>query len=237
VKTVVAVINECSVLTDDQAGAMVAAIAAQLAGDVCPAWRLAPIDVALVPKGGTPPAGAWWLALLDDSDQAGALGYHELTDHGLPLGKSFVRTDMQYGLDPCVTLSHEAIEMVVDPHLTRAVNVDGVQYAVEPCDPCEDDGLSYVRLGQRVSDFVYPSYYHPDGQTPGPYDFQRVCGQVPTMPAGGYLSEDKGRGWVQIYGDEAHRDRGRLDRGFHRRLVRAMPLRERRRSVRYALPA
>jgi len=39
----------------------------------------------------------WWVVVLDNSDQAGALGYHDLTSAGLPISKVFAGTDKQYG--------------------------------------------------------------------------------------------------------------------------------------------
>jgi hypothetical protein len=43
----------------------------------------------VVAEGSQPASGSWWLVMLDDSDQAGALGYHDLTSDGLPLGNIF----------------------------------------------------------------------------------------------------------------------------------------------------
>jgi hypothetical protein len=37
-----------------------------------------------------PAPDGWWLVFLDNSDQAGALAYHDLTNEGLPLSKVFV---------------------------------------------------------------------------------------------------------------------------------------------------
>src|SRR5438105_4204939 len=39
--------------------------------------------------------GAWAMIFLDDADQAGALGYHDLTPDGLPVSKVFVKTTLQ----------------------------------------------------------------------------------------------------------------------------------------------
>ena len=62
-----------------------------------PAWG---VDAALilVVAGAKPPSGSWWLVILDDSDQAGALGYHDLTDEAMPLGKVFVKTAQAAGI-------------------------------------------------------------------------------------------------------------------------------------------
>jgi hypothetical protein len=59
--------------------------------------------------------GAWAMAFLDDSDQASASAYHDLTPEGLPLAKVFVRTIRAHGEEVSVAASHELAEMLVDP--------------------------------------------------------------------------------------------------------------------------
>src|SRR5260370_29243052 len=87
----VSVINACSVLADSDVQPVVDALQKQVDNDFGPAWGVA-AKLNFVPQGGSPPAGSWWLLILDDSDQAGALGYHDLTSEGFPLGRSFAAT-------------------------------------------------------------------------------------------------------------------------------------------------
>lgn len=61
--------------------------------------------------------GWWWLVLLDTSDEAGYLGYHEATIDGMPLGKVFVKTAEAANRAWSVTASHELLEMLADPWL------------------------------------------------------------------------------------------------------------------------
>jgi len=60
--------------------------------------RRPPPTLPFIPKNQMPAAGSWWLVFLDNSDQAGALAYHDLTNDGLPISKVFVKT-LQGG--PC----------------------------------------------------------------------------------------------------------------------------------------
>ena len=62
---------------------------------------------------------------MDDSDQAGALGYHDLTSAGLPMGKVFARTDLQNNLSWTVTVSHELLEILGDPMINTHLSVSG----------------------------------------------------------------------------------------------------------------
>jgi len=82
------------------------------------------MDECFVPVWGAPaklvaansvPAGAWAILFLDNADQANALGYHDLTKHGLPLSKVFVKTTLADGQKVSVTACHELSEMMIDP--------------------------------------------------------------------------------------------------------------------------
>jgi len=102
--------------------------------------------------------------LLDDSDQANALGYHDLTTEGLPIGKVFAASDLKAGTSWTVTASHELLEMLGDPNINLTVfvennNTAGILYAYEVCDACEDDSLGYQIDNVLLSDFVYPSWF------------------------------------------------------------------------------
>jgi hypothetical protein len=226
---VIAVVNQSTVLTDVQLDQWVAGLQVQVTRDFAPAWG---IDVPLtaVHMGQTAPAGAWQLVCLDNTDQAGDLGYHELTAEGLPLGKAFIKTDQGYGLEPSVTVSHELLEMLGDPWVCASclVTMAGkpMLVSMEVCDPVEDDQFAYeVTPGVRVSNFVYPSYFTQAAK--GPYDHGKtLSAPAPSLTAGGYVGEydlASGKGWTQVFGQTSECDRGKLARGFHRRVCRATP--------------
>jgi hypothetical protein len=97
------------------------------------------------------------IVLTDDPDQAGALGYHEMTRNGTPLGKVFAGLDIRSGSSWTVTLSHELLEMLADPWINWcAEGSDGRIYALEVCDAVESDSLGYEIDGVLVSDFIGP---------------------------------------------------------------------------------
>jgi hypothetical protein len=118
--TSVAIINASTVLRDDDVAAAVPALQKQVSEQLSAVWG---IDATLnfVQQGASPPAETWWLTVLDNSDQAGSLGYHDLTNEGLPLGKVFAGSDMVNGNNWTVTASHELLEMLIDPDINRAV--------------------------------------------------------------------------------------------------------------------
>lgn len=206
----VSIINQTSCLQDAAIQPVVAALQIQVNRDFAPIWGV-DADLTFVPKGTTPPNDHWWLVLLDNSDAAGALGYHELTPAGLPIGKVFCKTDLQYGLSWSVTASHELLEMLGDPDINlttfmQTSNTQGYLYAFEMCDAVEDDQYAYVIDNVKVSDFVLPDYFQPRiPAKDGKYDFGGHLHQpVPAMLPGGYLSQfavgEPGHvnGWTQI---------------------------------------
>src|SRR5437763_912510 len=116
----VAVINHYAKLSDADVEKVVDALQKQVHRDFAPAWGV-DADLVFCSAGETPPEEAWQLVILDNSDQAGALGYHDLTSSGLPLGKVFAGTDEQYGQKWSITASHELLEMLGDPDINLSV--------------------------------------------------------------------------------------------------------------------
>ncbi len=232
----IAVINASTVLTDDQVRAAVPALQTQVHRDFAPAWGI-DADLTFVPKGAAPAPNAWWLAILDNSDVADALGYHDVTDQGQPLGKVFAGSDQENGLKWTVTASHELLEMLADPEINLTVFVQpaadsGVLYAYEVCDACEADEFGYDINGILVSNFVYPSWFEssrPEGSTQ--FDFRNQLKKpLPALLSGGYIGAfdmKSGSGWHQI---TAQRDPG--IRGMRSTRARVGSRRERRRTPR-----
>ena len=173
----ISVINESTLLADTDVVPVVAALQKQVTNDFGPVWGTA-AQLTIVPKGNQPATGTWWLVLLDDSDQANALGYHDLTTEGLPIGKVFAGSDLKAGTSWTVTASHELLEMLGDPNINLTVfvqstNTAGILYAYEVCDACEDDSLGYKIDNILVSDFVYPSWFE-SFRTEGSTQFDRM---------------------------------------------------------------
>jgi hypothetical protein len=206
----ISVINASTVLSDTQIQPVVEALETQVKRDFLPAWGI-DADLLFVPMGTNPPANTWWLAILDDSDQANALGYHDVTTDGQPIGKVFAATDMKYGMEWSVTASHELLEMLADPNINLTVFVEndmgtGRLFAYEVCDACEADNLGYKIDGTLVSDFVYPSWFE-DFRTPGTqFDHTGKIKTAFDILPGGYIGIydiNSGTGWQQLQAEHA----------------------------------
>jgi hypothetical protein len=184
----VAIINASTVLTDNEVQASVPALQTQVHDHLAPVWGV-DANLTFMDTNLSLPPGVWWLVILDHSAQAGALGYHDITDQGLPMGKVFAGDDLQYGVQWTVSASHELLEMLVDPEINRMAFVHpgwklstigiagwtfigrwwpvyapmvmqtGIFCAYEICDACEADQFGYNINGTLVSDFVLPAWF------------------------------------------------------------------------------
>ncbi|HVA84043.1 MAG TPA: metallophosphoesterase [Candidatus Binataceae bacterium] len=207
----ISIINESKLAAPAEVQAMAAVLQRQVSEHFAPAWGV-DATLTLVAAGAKPIPGSWWLVLMDDSNQAGALGYHDLTDEAMPLGKVFVKTAQDAGVKWTVTASHELLELLADPAINLTVcateNDRLVLYAYEICDPCQADEFGYAIDGVAVSDFLFPSWFetfHRSGAVPLDY-----CGHISTplkpLP-GGYASVlDTGspaRAWTEKKGPAA----------------------------------
>ena len=68
----ISVVNASTVLADSEIEPVISALQQQVTNDFRPAWGV-DAELSFVPKGQQPPPDNWWLAILDDADQAGAL--------------------------------------------------------------------------------------------------------------------------------------------------------------------
>jgi hypothetical protein len=204
----ISVLNESTAATRAVVAAMLPALQTQWNRDLVPAWGIDAASLVLVAEHKAPRRGTWWLVFLDDSDQADALAYHDLTDDGLPISKVFVRSVRADRASLSVAASHELCEMAVDPWLNNAYqDANGAFWAGEVCDPVEADRYGYRIRGTLVSDFVTPDWFSHDHSTTH-FDFAgRTSKPFELLPAG-YAQRFEGkRGWVQVNGRVARRSK------------------------------
>src|SRR5437868_6393305 len=116
----IAVINESTAINDDNVQAMLSAFDTQWNQDLNAVWGVGSAQFTFTPNTTATAAGAWWVVFLDNSDQANALAYHDLTNEGLPISKVFVKTIQADNASVSVGATHEICEMAVDPWLTGA---------------------------------------------------------------------------------------------------------------------
>ncbi len=205
----ISIVNESTLFDDAQLPVLANALQIQTTRDFFPAWGVG-AQIYFTPRGNKPTTDHWLLALLDDADQAGALGYHDVGKEGQPLGKVFVRTTLADQGLVSVTASHELVEMLVDPDISLCSQDGSILYAYESADAVEADADGYpitipenwTGAGEQiqVSDFVFRSWWQ-SYRTAGPFDFKRLLQRpLELRPDGyvGYLDLNNLRaGWQQ----------------------------------------
>jgi hypothetical protein len=164
-------------VTTEWLAKVAAALTVQLQRDFCPDWGLASWTCTTDSAQPGPR-----VTLFDDSDQAGALGYHALDPQGNPYGKVFALDQSLDGIS--VTTSHEVLELVGDQSAAGfELGADGKARAREACDACED--ITYSIDAVAVSDFVTPAWFL-DGSA-GPWTHCNALPGPQTRTAGGYV--------------------------------------------------
>jgi hypothetical protein len=202
----IAIQNLSTVVTDAQVTTAVAALQIQLDRDWQPAWATT-ATLTAYKKTQVIPATSWIIYIMDNSDYAGALGYHDENARYKPYGKVFAKTAKDYGYSWTVTLSHELLEMMADPYINLTVfnqdtNTTGLLYAYEVCDACEADAFGYRINNVLVSDFVYPAWFDYYQLARGTrFNYRNTITAPFQLLGGGYIGVfdvSSGSGWTTI---------------------------------------
>ena len=164
-----------------------------------------------------PKPSDWQFIYFDDADEAGALGYHDLTKDGQPVSKIFVKTTLEDHQLVSVTAAHELFEMVIDPIANLwAEATDGTEYAYEMCDPVEED--TFLVDGIQMSNFLHPSWFEPFKHPPNTkFDHLGLLKKPFSMTKGGYVIVKKKGKVREVFASKAKERRfARENRLGHR---------------------
>lgn len=212
---VIAITNQSSVLSDAQVMAVLPALQKQVSSDFFAYWQK-DASITWLPKYEPLTPGWWQIVVVDDPDMAGALGYHQQSAVGTPLGKVFAKLDLESGSSWTVTLSHELLEMLGDPDINLCAQADdGTIYAYEVGDPVEADSLGYEVYGVLLSDFVTPKWFSPS--TFGDrFDFRKHVSKEFQLAPGGYISILTAKGWTQVNAEKLTMEKALIPQGSRR---------------------
>ena len=191
---VINVIDKSTLLQQPDFDAMVEACKIQLDSHVASAWLKGTWNIVK----NQPESVGFPIVILDDPDQAGALGYHTESPGGKMWGRVFVKPvlnnkgSMLHGsMSVSTVLSHEIIEAYCDPNVNLWANrSDGMLIAYEACDPVENDSYEItIKNGSKVSvsNFVFPAWFDPQSPQGAKYDYMGKTIKPFSMSPGGYL--------------------------------------------------
>lgn len=188
------VINKSTQLKDADFQLMVEACTAQLTQHVAPMWLKGAWNVVK----NQPDTVGYPIVILDDPDQAGALGYHTESPGGKVWGRVFVKpvinakgTMLTGSLSVSAVLSHEMIEAYCDPNVNLWADMgNNKMVAYEACDPVENDAyVMTTKSGAKVSvsNFVLPAWFDSYASASAKFDWLAAVSKPLTMSKGGYM--------------------------------------------------
>ncbi len=197
--THIAVQNRSTKVDDITVMYWVSAVGKQVRDHLCKHWPIKPPAVVFYSKDlkVTPRKGLAFVNLVDEDGDDGAVGYH-LDLAGYPFGY----VDMSNAPIPSRTLSHEILEMCINPHMDLFYPYMPHKDAVgEICDPVKPHSYEIVTniqgLGPNksvtVSNFVTPHWFE-KGNSLGPYDYMtKLASPFELAKEGGYLVTSDGQ--------------------------------------------
>lgn len=206
----IAILNQSTVVANADVATMTAAIATQIKSDVAPVWDRAPAEVVFYTDPTAVPASAYGIAIVDTiQDQPqGVLGFHTEAQVAQMWGVVAAQPELQNGGQVMTgdwsvssTLSHEVLEMFVDPNCNLWANDGkGSAYSYEVCDPVE--APSYPVNGVSVSNFVTPSWFDPLAGATAQFDKLGQLHAPFTILKGGYVVYESAGKEQQKFGDD-----------------------------------
>ena len=206
----IAILNQSTLVADVDVATMTEAIATQVQLDAAPIWDRAPAAVVFYTDPAAVPATAHGIAIVDTiQDQPqGVLGFHT-EDQGAKLwGVVAAKPELDNGGQVTTgdwsvssTLSHEVLEMFVDPNCNLWANDGkGSAYSLEVCDPVE--APTYTVSGVSVANFVTPSWFDPLAPPAAQFDKLDQLTTAFSILKGGYMVYESAGREHQKFGEE-----------------------------------
>lgn len=197
---IIAVQNQATLVSGEDVYSACLLVDRQLREHAAPAHGLLP--PAVVYLGTTPPAQRYdaIITVMDDTDQAGDLGWHTEGPDASYYGRVFARPVLENGgdaltndLSVCSVLSHECLETLLDRSCDLwAQAPDGTLFAYELGDPVESDSYAMAittatgeTVAGTVSNFVLPSWFD-ETPAPGPHDYMGLVTEPFQVRSTGY---------------------------------------------------
>jgi hypothetical protein len=181
----IAVVSNSTTLPQSDLAFMVKGVAAQVE-ECAAAWGIEPVPVVLYKRGDTLPFECRLMTVSDSIGMSGVLGYHD------DFGGIVYAEVMAQGEHTGITLSHEAIEELVDPTCNAWRELpDGTDTALEVADACEGDSYAVpvTIMGETrtvlLSNYLLPSWFN---QGEAPFDkLGLLTAAAPAQRPGGYI--------------------------------------------------
>lgn len=211
----IAIMNNSNLIKDADVEIMAKTIQIQLDLNLLPAWNLKSCTVKFYDKNHNVPGYAWIISITDNSQHSSEC-HSELNDKidGYVFCKPILDSggavlyDSENPQNVTISsiLSHEICEMVCDRFSNCWIDGPNGQYALEVCDPVEND-FYQIKLDETlvsVSNFVFPAFFNQDAnqELNSPFDFMRKLSTPFTTTPGGYMTLRHIGKTFQIHGNK-----------------------------------
>jgi len=206
----IAILNQSTLVADADVATMTEAIATQVQFDVAPVWDRAPAAVVFYTDPAAVPAAAHGIAIVDtiQNQPTGVLGFHTEDQGAQMWGVVAAKPELDNGGQVTTgdwsvssTLSHEVLEMFVDPNCNLWANDGkGTAYSLEVCDPVE--APTYTVSGVAVSNFVTPSWFDPLAPATAQFDKLGLLTAGFSVLTGGYMVYESAGKEHQQFGNQ-----------------------------------
>ena len=185
----VVVVNH-SKIPNTEVNLTASAINRQVRENLLPAWGI----YALV-WAGAEVSSAWKIHLWDEPPTT---ALDSLGKRCVEEGNVFIGPCQRNKVPWSVTLSHEVLELLLNPQLNKYILGSDRFWAHEICDPVK--GSSYIVDGVLVANFVYPEWFLASGI--GQFDYLKLLSSPFSFLSTGYASTypAKGLAEVPLYG-------------------------------------
>lgn len=230
----IAVINQSTLVNNTDVNIMCQAIQIQLDLHAAPAWNQKNGTIKYYANTNQVPGYAWIVSILDNSTQAGALGYHSEDNDKIDAfifaqpvlsnsGVVLYDPNNPQNVSVSSVLSHEVLEMFGDRFATFWSDgpsiSQGNEYALELCDPVENNSYEIDVSGVKVSvsNFIFPSWFNAEANTSNlPFDYMKKLTAPFSMTAGGYMLVRLSGQVSQVFGEEMPEWKKELKKNGHK---------------------
>lgn len=200
------IVNKSRIVSDTQIEALIPGLQDQLDQDFGPVWGLSAKLIFGPPPDIRP---NYSIEIREVSDEPGDLGYHVI--QGFPTAYVFRKDAMAdgAGIDGLsATLSHELLEMIVDPGANLYAVLPQTKlapkvYSYEVCDPVESS--SYKKGKVTVANFVFPEWFEPERPAGTQLDFLKTVDGPFKLGPKGYVDLLVGDRLESVWSKKAER--------------------------------
>lgn len=200
----IALIDTTGSISQSQLFQVAKAVELQVQRDFSSVWDIT-AEITVQSNNSPIEADVWPVFIQSELDVKGVYGYHWIDD---VTNKPFAR--ILYRDNYTLTVSHEILEMLVNPYLTRyqvtdiSTDIPGDEkFLLEVVGPVQDVLFGYYINNILVSNFMYPSYFDLIAISGKKYDHLGLIKKPKSILSGGYISFIDNLGqWWQAFGTQ-----------------------------------